>query len=44
LEENLGSATVALTAEELNSIQSAVEAIEMQGARYPQHLQQRVGR
>ncbi len=44
LEENLGAAGVALTAEELGQIQAALSAVEVQGARYPQHLQQRVGK
>ncbi|WP_104663091.1 aldo/keto reductase [Ensifer adhaerens] len=44
LEENLGAAGVALTAEELGQIQAALSTVEVQGARYPQHLQQRVGK
>ncbi|WDZ75258.1 aldo/keto reductase [Ensifer adhaerens] len=44
LEENLGAAGVTLTAEELGDIQTALSAVEVQGARYPQHLQQRVGK
>lgn len=44
LEENLGAATVELTPADLQSIQAALDSIEVQGARYPQHLQQRVGR
>ncbi|MCY1305348.1 hypothetical protein D9M70_551460 [compost metagenome] len=44
LEENLGAADVILTAEELGDIQAALSAVEVQGARYPQHLQQRVGK
>lgn len=44
LEENLGAASVTLTSEELGDIQAALSAVEVQGARYPQHLQQRVGR
>ncbi len=44
LEENLGAADVILTSEELGDIQAALSAVEVQGARYPQHLQQRVGR
>jgi len=44
LKENLGGATVELTAEDLSSIKSAVEAIEVQGERYPQHLQKMVQR
>ncbi|OCP09428.1 MULTISPECIES: aldo/keto reductase [unclassified Ensifer] len=44
LEENLGAAGVALTPGDLGEIQAAISAVEVQGARYPQHLQQRVGR
>lgn len=44
LEENAGAAAVALTAEELRDIEEAVSAVEIQGARYPEHLQRLVGR
>ena len=44
LEENLGAADVDLTADDLGDIESAVSEIPVQGARYPAHLQQRVGR
>ncbi|RJF86839.1 aldo/keto reductase [Oleomonas cavernae] len=44
LEENLGAADVALTPGDLRDIESAVSAIAVQGARYPAHLQNRVGR
>jgi aryl-alcohol dehydrogenase-like predicted oxidoreductase len=44
LEENLGAASVQLTAEDLRDIQAAVSRIEVHGARYPQHLQKLVGR
>ncbi|WP_077960506.1 aldo/keto reductase [Ensifer adhaerens] len=44
LEENLGAAGVTLTAAELGEIQTALSAVEVRGARYPQHLQQRVGK
>ncbi len=44
LEENMGAAAVELTLDDLRTIEDAVSAIEVQGARYPQHLQQRVGR
>ena len=44
LEENIGAAAVALTAEELRDIDGAVSKIAVQGARYPEHLQQLVGR
>jgi len=44
LEENLGAASVQLTAEDLRDIQAAVSTIEVHGARYPEHLQKMVGR
>ena len=44
LEENIGAAAVELTPDDLRTIDSAVSAITLQGARYPEHLQQLVGR
>lgn len=44
LEENLGGVAVELTADDLRQIQDALSEIEVQRARYPEHLQQRVGR
>jgi aryl-alcohol dehydrogenase-like predicted oxidoreductase len=44
LEENIAAAHIQLTASDLTIINTALSAIEVQGARYPQHLQQRVGR
>jgi aryl-alcohol dehydrogenase-like predicted oxidoreductase len=44
LEENIGAAAVELTPDNANDIESAVSAITVQGARYPEHLQQLVGR
>ena len=44
LAENLGAAGVRLTDSDLKEINSAVSKIEVQGARYPEHLQKRVGR
>jgi aryl-alcohol dehydrogenase-like predicted oxidoreductase len=44
LEENLGAATVELTAGDLEEIGRALGGIEVQGARYPEHLQRMVGR
>jgi aryl-alcohol dehydrogenase-like predicted oxidoreductase len=44
LEENLGAANVELTADDLREIDAAASKIELQGDRYPAHLQQRVGR
>ena len=44
LEENLGAANVVLTAQDLQEIHTAVSAIEVQGERYPAHLQSLVNR
>jgi aryl-alcohol dehydrogenase-like predicted oxidoreductase len=44
LEENLGAAAIALTADDLRDIDAAAAAIAVQGARYPEHLQRLVGR
>jgi aryl-alcohol dehydrogenase-like predicted oxidoreductase len=43
LEENLGAADVVLIPDDLRDIEDAVSAIAVVGARYPEHLQQRVG-
>ena len=44
LEENLGAAAIQLTAADLAEIDRAATRIEVQGARYPEHLQKLVGR
>ena len=44
LEENIGAAQLQLSAEDLRSIDQAASDITIQGARYPAHLQQMVGR
>ena len=44
LEENLGAAGVELTPADLADIETALSKVPVQGARYPEHLQQRVGR
>jgi aryl-alcohol dehydrogenase-like predicted oxidoreductase len=44
LEENIGAAEVALTADDLRDINAAVSSITVEGARYPANLQERVGR
>jgi aryl-alcohol dehydrogenase-like predicted oxidoreductase len=44
LEENLGAAALALTADDLREIDAAASQITVQGARYPEHLQKMVGR
>jgi aryl-alcohol dehydrogenase-like predicted oxidoreductase len=44
LEENLGAVNAELTASDLQEIEEAAAKITVQGARYPAHLQARVGR
>ena len=44
LEENIGAASIKLTADDLAEIASALSHIQVQGDRYPAHLQARVGR
>ena len=44
LQENLGAASVELTESDLLAIETAASKITVQGARYPQHLQNRVGK
>jgi aryl-alcohol dehydrogenase-like predicted oxidoreductase len=44
LEENLGAAEIQLTADDLGEIDRAASQIEVHGARYPERLQQMVGR
>ena len=44
LEENLGAAEVELSSDDLRDIRAAADAITVQGARYPEHLQKLVGR
>ncbi|WP_341316770.1 aldo/keto reductase [Paraburkholderia sp. IMGN_8] len=44
LEENVGAATVELSAEDLSAIEAALRQIKVVGDRYPAHLQQRVDR
>jgi aryl-alcohol dehydrogenase-like predicted oxidoreductase len=43
LEENLGAVEIELTANDLAQIEEAASKIEIEGARYPEHLQKRVG-
>ena len=44
LEENLGGAAVELTPADLQRIDQALGKLDVQGARYPEHLQKLVGR
>jgi len=39
LEENIGAVNVQLTAEDLREIKEAASQIEVQGDRYPQHIE-----
>jgi aryl-alcohol dehydrogenase-like predicted oxidoreductase len=43
LEENLGGAAIKLSAQDLSEIEKAASEIEVQGARYPEAMQKRVG-
>ena len=44
LEENIGAAAVELTRDDLGDIDSAASKIRVQGARYPEHIEQMTGR
>jgi aryl-alcohol dehydrogenase-like predicted oxidoreductase len=44
LEENTAAADIELTPSDLSEIDEAASTIEVQGARYPERLQQMVGR
>jgi aryl-alcohol dehydrogenase-like predicted oxidoreductase len=44
LEENVGAASVELTSNDLREIENAAAKITVQGARYPEHLEQMTGR
>lgn len=44
LEENMAAAEINLTGNDLKEINEAVSQVEVQGARYPEDLQKRVGR
>jgi aryl-alcohol dehydrogenase-like predicted oxidoreductase len=41
LEENIGAASVELTAEDLKEIDAAASRITVQGARYPEDMERR---
>jgi len=43
LEENLGGATVELTPDDFREIESAAARIQIQGARYPEHVERMTG-
>jgi len=42
--ENMGAASIVLSKSDLENIEAAASKITVQGARYPQHLQSRVGK
>ena len=44
LEENIGAASIELTSDDLQEIKNAASKITVQGARYPEHLEQKTGR
>jgi len=44
LEENIGAAEIELTANDLREIENAASKIKVQGARYPEELEQMTGR
>ena len=44
LEENIGATEIELTQEDLREIENAASEIEVEGARYPEHLEQMTGR
>jgi hypothetical protein len=44
LEENLAAASLDLTPDDLDGIDSAVSKMALQGARYPEHLEKTTNR
>ncbi len=44
LQENIGAVSLELTSEDLQQIETTAAKITVQGARYPEHLQKRVGK
>jgi len=44
LEENIAAADITLSPEDRREIEKVLAKVEIQGARYPEHLQKRVGR
>ena len=44
LEENIGAAAIELTPDDLREIETAASKIKVQGARYPERLEQMTGR
>jgi aryl-alcohol dehydrogenase-like predicted oxidoreductase len=44
LEENIGAASIELSSDDLREIENAASKIKVQGARYPEKLEQMTGR
>jgi aryl-alcohol dehydrogenase-like predicted oxidoreductase len=44
LDENMGAATIELTSDDLREIDNAASQVTVQGARYPEHLENMTGR
>jgi aryl-alcohol dehydrogenase-like predicted oxidoreductase len=44
LEENIGATEIELTQDDLREIESAASEIQVEGARYPEHLEEMTGR
>src|SRR6266496_2623764 len=44
LQENIGAISIELTPEDLREIETAASKITVQGARYPEHIEQKTGR
>ena len=44
LEENIGATEIELTQENLREIETAASKITVQGARYPEHIEEKTGR
>ena len=44
LEENIAAASIELTPEDLRHIESVASKISVQGARYPEHIEEKTGR
>ena len=44
LEENIGAVELEVTSEDLHELESAASEIKVQGARYPEHMEQMTGR
>ena len=43
LDENIGALTIELSADDLSEIESAAQKIQVEGNRYPEHLEKMTG-